>query len=77
MHCNRTLIPIASFVIAQLMVPSTYKTPTDGVYHMAFVLQRTDSDSPEILGTGKDVCFHKNKLKDDDDIISMASRNSW
>lgn len=61
----------------QLMVPHDYENPPNGKFNIAFILQRSSTDSAARLEGDLDDCFHEHKLNEDDELIPLSFRTTW
>lgn len=62
-----------------LMVPAhNYDAPADDKFNIAFVLQRSVSDTSVRLEDSSKVCFHQKRINAiDDDVIKLNDRSKW
>jgi len=60
-----------------LMVPHDYKQPATKDFRIAFVLQRSPSDTGVRLESQDKTCFHEQRVGPDDDVIMVNDREKW
>lgn len=59
------------------MVPHDYTAPATKDFRIAFVLQRSPSDTGVRLENQGKSCFHESRVGPDDDIIMVNDREKW